>query len=143
VLVWHIALVSVLFLGGVFGIHFYAIDRGHSLELARTLAVNTLVVMEIFHLFFIRNFYNTSLTWQAVRGTKVVWLVVAIIATAQIAMTYLPALQAVFATEAVPFWDGVLVMAIGAALFAILETEKQIRLQLRVVDRPAGAQAGD
>jgi potassium/sodium efflux P-type ATPase len=143
VLVWHIALVSVLFLGGVFGIFFYAIDRGHSLELARTLAVNTLVVMEIFHLFFIRNFYNTSLTWQAVRGTKVVWLVVAVITVAQIAMTYLPALQAVFATEAVPFWDGVLVMAIGAALFAILETEKQIRLQLRVVDRPAGAKAGD
>ncbi len=40
------------------------------LELARTLAVNTLVFMEVFHLFFIRNIHGTSLTWKAVRGTR-------------------------------------------------------------------------
>jgi len=130
-LVWHIVLVSVLFLCGVYGIFTYAIDRGYSVELARTLAVNTLVVMEIFHLFFIRNIYGTSLTWKAVRGTKVVWTVVVIITLAQFAITYLPPLQAIFATESIPFWDGVLVIAIGAALFAIIETEKQIRLRLR------------
>ena len=129
-LVWHIVLVSVLFLCGVYGIYAYAIDRGHSLELARTLAVNTLVVMEIFHLFFIRNFYSTSLTWQAVRGTKVVWTVVGIVTLAQFAITYIPVLQSVFGTAAVPFWDGVLVLAIGVALFAVIETEKQIRLHL-------------
>lgn len=141
VLVWHMLLVSVLFLCGVYGIYSYAMDRGYSLELARTLAVNTLVVMEIFHLFFIRNFYTTSLNWKAVRGTKVVWLVVAIVVLAQFAITYLPVLQAVFATEAVPFLDGVLVILIGVALFAIVETEKQIRLHLREVnmhDTPVG-----
>lgn len=130
-LVWHIVFVSLLFLSGVYGIYHYAIDNEYSLELARTLAVNTLVVMEIFHLFFIRNIYGTSLTWKAVRGTKVVWMVVIAITLAQLAMTYLPLLQAVFATEAIPFWDGVLVIAIGVALFAIIETEKQIRLALR------------
>src|SRR5690606_26708166 len=62
-LAWHILLVSVLFLGAVFGIYAYAIDRGYSLEAARTMALNTLVVLEIFHLFFIRNIYGTSLTW--------------------------------------------------------------------------------
>jgi magnesium-transporting ATPase (P-type) len=51
-LAWHIVLVSALFLAGVFGIYAYAVDQGHSVELARTLALNTLVVMEIFHLFF-------------------------------------------------------------------------------------------
>ncbi len=69
-LLWHIILVATLFLAGVFGIYAYAIDRGYSIELARTLAMNTLVVMEIFHLFFIRNMYGTSLTWKAVRGTR-------------------------------------------------------------------------
>ena len=53
----------------------YATDRGYSIDLARTMALNTLVVMEIFHLFFIRNIYGTSLTWKAVRGTKIVWIV--------------------------------------------------------------------
>jgi len=133
-LVWHIALVSILFLSGVYGIYTYAIDRGHSVELARTLAVNTLVVMEIFHLFFIRNFYSTSLTWKAVRGTKVIWKVVTAVVVAQLAMTYVPAMQKVFKTEAIGLIDGLLVIAIGVALFAIVETEKQIRLHLLQTD---------
>lgn len=61
-LIWHMVLVSILFLCGAYGIFSYALDRGYSVELARTIAVNTLVVMEIFHLFFIRNLYSTSLT---------------------------------------------------------------------------------
>jgi magnesium-transporting ATPase (P-type) len=133
-LVWHVVLVSILFLCGVYGIYTYAIDKGHSVELARTLAVNTLVVMEIFHLFFVRNFYSTSLTWKAVRGTKMVWTLVAAVTLAQLAITYVPPLQEIFATESVPFWDGLLVIAIGIALFAIVETEKQIRLHLRAIN---------
>ena len=129
-LLWHIILVATLFLAGVFGIYAYAIDRGYSIELARTLAMNTLVVMEVFHLFFIRNMYGTSLTWKAVRGTQVVWLAVSAVTVGQFAITYVPALQAIFATEPVPFRDGLLVVAIGIALFIIIEIEKQIRLRL-------------
>jgi magnesium-transporting ATPase (P-type) len=132
-LVWHIVLVSLLFLCGVFGIYAYAIDRGYSIELARTIAVNTLVVMEIFHLFFIRNIYGTSLTWKAVRGTKVVWLTVIIVTVAQFAITYLPFLQGIFATEPVPLVDGMLIIGVGVALFAIIETEKQVRLRLQAM----------
>lgn len=123
-------LVALLFLCGVFGIFSYAIGRGYSTELARTICLNTLVVMEIFHLFFIRNIYDTSLTWKAVRGTTVVWITVAIVTAAQFAITYLPPLQAVFETRAIPFLDGVLIVGVGAALFAIIEIEKQIRIRL-------------
>lgn len=132
-LLWHILLVAVLFVCGVFGIFAYAIDRGYSVELARTIALNTLVVMEIFHLFFIRNIYGTSLTWKAVRGTRVVWLTVIIIAVAQFSITYLPPLQAVFGTKSVPFLDGLLIVGVGIALFAIIEIEKQLRLRLRAM----------
>jgi magnesium-transporting ATPase (P-type) len=132
-LVWHIVLVSILFLCGVYGIYTYAIDRDYSVELARTLAVNTLVVMEIFHLFFIRNIYGTSLTWKAVRGTTVVWMTVIVITVAQLAVTYLSPLQAIFGTQAVSFWDSLLVIGIGVALFAVIETEKQIRLRLKMI----------
>lgn len=132
-LLWHIMLVSLLFLCGVYGIYAYAIDRGYSVELARTIVLNTLVVMEIFHLFFIRNINSTSLTWKKVGGTKVLWLTVIVVTVAQFAITYLPILQAVFATVSIPFWDGVLIIGVGAALFAIIETEKQIRLRLRAI----------
>ena len=132
-LVWYILLVSILCVCGVYGIYSYAIDRGYSIELARTLAVNTLVVMEIFTLFFIRNIYGTSLTWKAVLGTKMVWMSVIAVTVAQLAITYLPPLQKIFATEALPFLDGLLVIGIGVALFAVLETEKQIRLRLKTI----------
>jgi magnesium-transporting ATPase (P-type) len=130
-LAWHIVLVSVLFLCGVFGMYAYAVDRGYSLELARTIAMNTLVVMEIFHLFFIRNIYGTSLTFKGLRGTKVIWTTVLTVTAAQFAITYLGPLQRVFATESVSILDGMLIVAVGVALFAIIETEKQLQLSFR------------
>lgn len=130
-LVWHVVLVASLFLAAVFGMFSYAVDRGYSLPLAQTIAMNTLVVLEIFHLFFIRNIHGTSLTWAAARGTKVVWTVVIVIAAVQFAITYIPVLQSVLATEAVALFDGVLIVGVGAVFFAIIEIEKQIRLGLK------------
>ena len=127
-LVWHVVLVSGLFSFAVFGMYTYAIDKGHSQVLAQTMAMNTIVVLEIFHLFFIRNIHGTSLTWKAIRGTRVVWMTVVAVTVAQFAVTYLPPLQIVFGTEDVPFVDGVLIVAIGVVFFAIIEVEKQLRL---------------
>jgi magnesium-transporting ATPase (P-type) len=129
-LIWHIILVAILFLGGVFGIYAYAIDRGYSIELARTMAMNTLVVMEIFHLFFIRNMYSTSLTCKAVRGTKAVWIAVIIVTIGQFVITYVHPVQTVFETKAVGILDGLLIVLIGVVLFVIIEIEKQMRLRL-------------
>ncbi|MGP3726365.1 cation-transporting P-type ATPase [Cereibacter sphaeroides] len=138
-LAWHVVLVAVLFLAAVFGMFTYALDSGYPLPLAQTIALNTLVVLEICHLFFIRNIHGTSLTWTAVRGTKVVWIVVIAITLAQFAVTYVPFLQRILGTEAVSVADGLLVVAIGAIFFAIIEIEKQIRLGLA---RTAGGTKG-
>ncbi len=128
--VWHILLVSTLFLIAGFGVFFYAIDRGYPTVLAQTIAMNTLVVLELFHLFFIRNMHGTSLTWAAARGTPVIWACVLTVTGAQFAITYLPPLQAIFGTQIVSLFDGLLIVAIGAVFFALIETEKQIRLSL-------------
>jgi len=130
-LVWHVVLVSGLFLAAVFGIFAYAMDRGYPLALAQTMAMNTLVVLEIFHLFFVRNLHGTSLTWAAVRGTRVIWLTVVSVTVAQFAITYVPLMQRIFGTQAVPLADGMLIVALGVAFFALIEIEKQIRLGLR------------
>jgi len=130
-LVWHVALVSVLFLGAVFGVFTHALGRGHSLALAQTIAMNTLVVLEIFHLFFIRNIHGAALGWATARGTRVVWIVVLAIAGAQLAVTYAPPLQAILGTRPVALADGALILATGAAFFAVIEAEKRLRLRLR------------
>ena len=109
------------------------------MALAQTMALNTLVVLEIFHLFFIRNLHGTSLTWTATRGTPVVWACVITVTAAQFAVTYLPPLQSVFGTVAVPLTDGLRIVAVGVVFFAIIEAEKQVRLALRTIrTAPAG-----
>ena len=130
-LAWHIALVAPLFVLGVFGIFEWALLRGHPVELARTLAVNTLVAMEIFHLFHVRNLYGSSFNWRSLRGTPVIWLTVGLVTAAQFAITYVPALQAVFDTRAVPLFEGLVVVGLGVALLLVLETEKALRLRRR------------
>ncbi|SDZ88034.1 HAD-IC family P-type ATPase [Rubrimonas cliftonensis] len=127
-LVWRVAFVTALFIAAVFGVFSHAIDRGHSLALAQTMAMNTLVVLEVFNLFVIRNMHGTSLTWRALRATPVVWAVVATVVAAQFAVTYLPPLQALLGTRPVPLADGLVIVGVGAAFFAIVEIEKQIRL---------------
>ncbi len=129
-LVWQTALVSVVFFGAVFGMYTYAIDKGYAQALAQTMAMNTLVVLEISYLFFIRNIHGTSLTWAAVKGTRIVWACVAAVTAAQFAITYVPILQSVFGTQGVPVLDGLLIVGTGVVFFALIETEKQMRFAL-------------
>ena len=101
-LLWQVALVSLLFVAGAFSMFFTALERGQPLETARTIAVNTIVVMEIFYLFSVRYVHGTSLTWTGVLGTPAVLIGVAAVALAQLAFTYLPAMQAAFETRPCP-----------------------------------------
>jgi len=130
-LIWQIAFVSMLFLAAVFGIYAYATDAGYPLPLAQTMAMNMLVVLEILYLFYIRNLHGPSLTWAAAKGTGVVWACVITVTTAQVAITYLPPLQRIFGTDAVPLFDGLLILGTGLVFFALIEIEKQMRLALR------------
>ena len=130
-LVWHVVLVAVLFIAAMLAMLTYAQDRGSSLALTQTIAMNSLVVLKTFHLFFIRNIHGTSLTWDAVKGTGVVWSVVIVVTAAQFAVTYLPPLQAILGTEPVALSDGLLIVGIGVAFFTVIEIEKQIRLGLK------------
>ncbi|MCU0756140.1 MAG: cation-transporting P-type ATPase [Xanthomonadales bacterium] len=134
--VWQVVLTSFLFCCGVFGIFWYALAAGHSENLARTLAVNALVVMALFHLFHSRNLHGTSFTWDAVRGTPVVWLCIGLLVAAQLAMTYAPPMQHLFQTESVPLFEGALVILIGVGFLVVLEAVKAIRLR---ISTPASA----
>ena len=130
-LVWGVVFVSLLFMFGVFGVFKWSIGRGDSVELARTLAVNALVVMEIFYLFFIRSIDLPTLSWEKVRGTRAVWLTVGLVTAAQFALTYLPPMQRLFQTRPVAFVDGLAVVLLGVVLLAVIEMEKQVRLRAK------------
>jgi magnesium-transporting ATPase (P-type) len=129
-LAWRIALVSVLFVIGAFGMFFRALEKGLSMEEARTIVVNTIVVMEIFYLFSVRYLNLTSLTWKGMAGTRAVLIGVGVIVAAQFVFTYAPFMQALFDTRPVGLSDGFMIVAVGIALFAALEIEKFIRRRL-------------
>jgi calcium-translocating P-type ATPase len=128
--VWRVGLVSTLFMAGIFGMFEYVQAAGGSLELARTAAVNTLVVMEIFYLFSVRYLRSPSFTFAGVKGTPRVLAAIALVVALQFAFTYAPFMQALFRTEAVPFGLGLTIVAVGSVLLAVLEAEKWLRRRL-------------
>ncbi|HUE45133.1 MAG TPA: cation transporting ATPase C-terminal domain-containing protein, partial [Aestuariivirgaceae bacterium] len=125
-LVWRIVFVSVLFVIAAFGVFFWTLARGLPLELARTMVVNTIVVMQIFYLFSIRYAHGPSLTWTGVLGTPAVLIGVSAVVVAQLIFTYVPWMQIVFTTRPVALADGLVIVAIGIALFLAVEAEKHL-----------------
>ena len=125
-LVWRIGFVSALFLAGIFGMYEWALWHGASVEGARTVAVNTLVCMEVFYLFSVRYLKARSFTWRGVRGTPRVLAAVAGVFALQLLFTYAPLMQGLFHTEALSLIWGAGIVVVGFSLLVILETEKAL-----------------
>ncbi|MEX1154116.1 HAD-IC family P-type ATPase [Parvibaculum sp.] len=129
-LLWRVLFVSVLMVVGTFGIYAWAMKRSLPVETARTMVVNALVVMEIFYLFSVRYVHGTSFTWRGVLGTPIVLIGVVTVTMAQFAFTYLPPLQAIFGSRALALTDGLVIVAMGAALLVVVEVEKRVAARL-------------
>jgi magnesium-transporting ATPase (P-type) len=123
-LVWRIVFVSLLFAVAALSVFFYALGAGLDIETARTMVVNTIVVLEIFYLFNVRYLHVSSFSWRGVLGTPPVLIAIALVVIAQFAFTYLPLMQELFQTRPVALADGMLIIGIGVAMMVILEGEK-------------------
>ncbi len=125
-LVWRIAFVSLLVMLGVFGIFEYALHRGYDEEGARTMVVNTLVVMEIFYLFNVRYLHRSSFSLVGAMGTPAVLAAIAVVVAAQLLFTFAPFMQDLFGSAPLAVPDGLVILAIGVATMVILELEKTL-----------------
>lgn len=126
-LLWRVILVSILFTVGIFGIFQWALLQGYPQEYARTLAVNTLVAMEVWYLFHVRNLYGKPFSFMDIKSARPVWYAILAVVILQGAFTYLPALQRLFSTRPLHFTDIVLCIIIAILVFIILEAEKWLR----------------
>jgi magnesium-transporting ATPase (P-type) len=126
-LVWRVVFVSFLFLVVALGIFFYALfGQGADLATARTMVVNTIVVLETFYLFNVRYLHKTSFSLRGALGTPPVLIAVAVVVAAQFAFTYLPVMHELFDSRPVSFGDGLLIVAAGVAMMIVLEIEKNV-----------------
>jgi magnesium-transporting ATPase (P-type) len=125
-MLWRVMLVSALFGGITLGLFFHALARGVALEGAHTLVVNALMAMEVAYLFNVRFLGKRSITWRGALGTPAVLLALAVLAAAQAAFTYVPALNRVFGTAPLPPLELALAIGAGIVLMLLLELEKFI-----------------
>ncbi len=130
--IWRIFFVSALFLVGIFGMYQWMLAQGATVEAARTVAVNTLVCMEVFYLFSVRYLKAPSFTVQGVKGTPRVLVAVFSVFGLQLLFTYAPFMQSLFASEALPLDTGMLVVLAGVAVLLILEIEKALLRRMGV-----------
>jgi magnesium-transporting ATPase (P-type) len=129
-LVWRIFVVSLLFVAGIFTMFFWSLANGTDIEVARTHAVNALVVMEVFYLFNVRYLGSGSFSWNRLLGTRAVWMSLSVVVILQLTFTYAPFMQLFFETRPVDFIHGAAIIGIGILLFVILELEKWLRRKL-------------
>jgi magnesium-transporting ATPase (P-type) len=129
----QVAFVSVLLAAGCFGLFALAKAQGLPLEVARTMAVNALVAMELFYLFSARYAHGSALTAEGLKGTPAVWIGVAVTVTAQAGFTFLPAANVVFGSA--PLAAGQIALATGAGVAVLLAAEARKALARRLAPR--------
>jgi len=134
-LIWRVAFVSVLFLVALFAMFALAQAQGASIEEARTIVVNTLVVLEIMYLFSVRYLKASSITWRGMLGTPAVLLAVATVTALQFLFTYAPFMASFFDTRPLSIAQGLEIIAAGIAVLLILEIEKWLYRRFVQQDR--------
>ncbi|MBU0656814.1 MAG: cation-transporting P-type ATPase [Gammaproteobacteria bacterium] len=123
-LMWRILFVSLIMLAGTFSLFVLALQSGASLETARTLAVNTVVLFQIFYLLTARYLTASVLNWQGLTGNPMIWWASALLLLLQMAFTYLPPMQALFHTAALATNHWLWIIAVASSVFLLIELEK-------------------
>jgi magnesium-transporting ATPase (P-type)/nucleotide-binding universal stress UspA family protein len=123
---WRILMVSVLMMAGALGLFLWETHRGSSLETARTMAVSTVVVAEMFYLVNSRHIFKSALTLEGLFGNRYVLIAIAACAALQIAYTHTGPLHALFGSTDLSPEEWLRVALAGAFVFAVAEFEKAV-----------------
>jgi len=131
-LVWRVLFVSLILVTGTFGLFVWEREQGASIELARTVAVNTLVMFEIFYLISARYLQAPSLTMEGLKGNRYVWYAIGILLLFQIGFTYLPLMQTLFATTSMSLDAWIRIIIITSSVLLLVELEKMILRKMNI-----------
>ena len=123
-LVWRIFFVSLLLVIGTFGLFLWERMHNVSIDQARTIAVNTLVMFEVFYLFNTRVIKTPILRSPGFFANKTVFIAVFAVIGAQFLFTYLPFLQKLFGSTAISIYDWLRITLITIPILLIVEIEK-------------------
>ncbi len=125
-MLWRVGFVSVLLVGGSLGLFLWELERGASMEVARTAAVNLLLMGEIFYLFNCRRLFNPVLSLDGLFGNRWVLVAIGILLGLQMLFTYQPHMQALFKTAPLDAQAWGLIVLFGMLVFVVVELEKYV-----------------
>ena len=125
-MVWRVLFVSVLMVIGCFGLFLWQRTQGAELEVARTVAVNALVVAECFYLLNTRLLTASVINRQGLCGNCYVLIAIGLVLLFQLLFTYLPLMQTFFGTAAIGWREWLKILAFGLLLFLLVELEKTV-----------------
>ena len=118
--------VSLLMMGGALGLFLWQNALGAAIEESRSVAVNALVMGEIFYLFNCRYLQAPVLSREGMFGNRYVLMAIALLLVIQMLFTYAPFMQELFGTAAIDVMAWARITAFGAVMFAAVEMEKYL-----------------
>jgi len=125
-MVWRIVFVSLLMVSGAFGLFLWERSNGTDIDTARTIAVNTLVVLEVFYLLNSRFLTRSVLNRDGILGNHYALYAIALVMLFQLLFTYLPIMQLFFHTTPINAMAWGKILLIGLLFFLAVELEKKL-----------------
>jgi magnesium-transporting ATPase (P-type) len=124
--IWRVCFVGLALLALTLWAFFWMKSRSASDELARAVAVNALVIGQVFYLLNSRYKLDSSLSLKAHLGNRYLLIGMAAVAVLQLLFTYTLPFQDLFETEAVPLWIWPRLFLGGLIFFLVVEGEKLV-----------------
>jgi calcium-translocating P-type ATPase len=125
-LIWRILFVSAIIVVGTFGLFLWDRLHNESIEYARTVAVNTLVMFEVFYLLNTRFLKTPVLRKGGFSGNRYIYIAIGFVLLAQMVFTYVPFMQSLFDTRSLRLFEWLPVVMVGFSVFVLVEMEKYI-----------------
>ena len=122
--VWRLVFVSVLMAAGAMALFLYKQNTGASLELARTMAVNTIVLCEVMYLLNSRRLRRSVLNREGLFGNPYVPLTMAVAVIFQSVYLYWAPMNTLFGSTPLGWQEWLLTLAMAMLLFFGVEAEK-------------------
>lgn len=110
----------------VFTIFSYYLQRDFPIDYARTVAVNTMVMIEALYLLSSRYFAQTIFHRDILRGIGPVLISLGLVIVVQLLFTYLPLSQRIFAVSALTLQDWGLILLASSVVLMVVEADKAL-----------------
>lgn len=120
----RLVIVSMLIAVATIAVFEHELAQGMALDVARTMAVNTLVIAQAFYLFNARFLTESSLNMKLLFTNRAALIAVATLMLLQLGFVYLPFMNLWFGTAALELRHWVVPLIIGFGVFLVIEAEK-------------------